>query len=229
MENGFPSHLPVSEIASKRVITSTIDEPLIQARERMRKARVGRLPVLDETGNIVGMLTSRDVCNGFSDKLEMLSEHMYAILHNISQAIQVIDCEGRVIFWNQSAEDLFGIKAEDIVGLKLEEFFPDDLTLKVRKNIESYHNVLCEPRSGVYAVRNAVPVIMPDGEVVGAVSTTTDVSQSKTLIEEFNRINNRVKQLEERIVNSEEISKEPFYTINPNTKRSCCRPNGWRY
>ena len=93
VENGFPSHLPVSEIASKRVITSTIDEPLIQARERMRKARVGRLPVLDETGNIVGMLTSRDVCNGFSDKLEMLSEHMYAILHNISQAIQVIDCE----------------------------------------------------------------------------------------------------------------------------------------
>jgi PAS domain S-box-containing protein len=219
VENGFPSHLPVSEIASKRVITSTIDEPLIQARERMRKARVGRLPVLDETGNIVGMLTSRDVCNGFSDKLEMLSEHMYAILHNISQAIQVIDCEGRVIFWNQSAEDLFGIKAEDIVGLKLEEFFPDDLTLKVIKNIESYHNVLCEPRSGVYAVRNAVPVIMPDGEVVGAVSTTTDVSQSKTLIEEFNRINNRVKQLEERIVNSEEISKEPFYTINPNTKK----------
>jgi transcriptional regulator with GAF, ATPase, and Fis domain len=45
------------------------------------------------------------------------------------------------------------------------------------------------------------------------------LSQSKTLIEEFNRINNRVKQLEERIVNSEEISKEPFYTINPNTKK----------
>ncbi|NLO21405.1 MAG: sigma 54-interacting transcriptional regulator [Syntrophomonadaceae bacterium] len=219
VENGFPTQLPVSEIASKRIITSTIDEPLTQARERMRQANIGRLPVLDAMGNIVGMLTSRDVCNGFSDKLEMLSEHMYAILHNISEAIQVIDCQGRVIFWNHSAEDLFGIKAQDIVGLKLEEFFPHDLTLQVISSIESYHNVLCEPRPGVYAVRNAVPIIMPDGEVVGAVSTTTDVSESKTLVEELNRVNSRVKQLEERIVNSEEINKDPFYTINANTKK----------
>ncbi len=219
VENGFPSHLPVSEIAHKRIITSTVDEPLTEARERMRQEKIGRLPVLDETGNIVGMLTSRDVCNGFSDKLEMLSEHMYAILHNISEAIQVIDCQGHVIFWNESAERLFGIKAEEIVGLKLEEFFPGDITLKVIKGIESYRNVLCEPRPGVYAVRNAVPVIMPDGEIVGAVSTTTDVSQVKSLIDELSRVNNRVKQLEERVINSEEMSKEPFYTVNSNTQK----------
>jgi len=219
VDNGFPSHLPISEIGSKNTVTTTVDEPLVQARELMRQLQIGRLPVLDITGNIVGMLTARDVCNGFSDKLAMLSEHMYAILHNISQAIHVIDCQGRVIFWNRSAEDLFGIKAEDIVGFKLEEFFPDDISLKVIDTSESLRSIFCELRKGVYVVRNAMPVIMPEGTVVGAVSTTADVSHSKTLMEELNRVNRRVKQLEERIVNQEDFIKEPFYTINNDTKR----------
>ncbi len=219
VENGFPPYLPISEIGRKNTITTTVDEPLVEAREVMRQLKIGRLPVMDVTGSIVGMLTARDVCNGFCDKLEMLSEHMYAILDNISQAIQVVDCQGRVIFWNRSAEDLFGFKAEDIVGYQLEEFFPDDITLKVIATSESCRNIFYELREGLYVVRNAVPVIMPDGTVVGAVSTTADVSHTKTLMEELNRVNRRVKQLEERIVNKEDIIKEPFYTINIDTKK----------
>ncbi len=219
VENGFPSHLPISEIGSKNTITTTTDEPLIQARELMRQFQIGRLPVMDTTGKIVGMLTARDVCNGFSDKLEMLSEHMYAILHNINQAIHVIDCEGRVIFWNRSAEDLFGIKAEDIVGFKLEEFFPEDISLEVIATCKAFSGMFSELREGLYVVRNSMPVIMPDGTVVGAVSTIADVSHSKTLIEELNQVNSRVKQLQKRIINKEDFIKEPFYTINTNTKR----------
>ncbi len=219
VENGFPPHLPISEMGRKNTITTTVEEPLVEARELMRQLKIGRLPVKDITGSIVGMLTARDVCNGFCDKLEMLGEHMYAILDNISEAIQVIDCQGRVVFWNRSAEDLFGIKTENILGYKMEEFYPDDITLKVIATGESYPNILCELREGLYVARNAVPVIMQDGNIVGAVSTTTNVSQSKNLIEELNRVNSRVKQLEERIVNKEEISKEPFYTIDIETKR----------
>lgn len=219
VENGLPTHLPISEIGSKNAITTTVDEPLVEAREIMRQLRIGRLPVKDITGNIVGMLTARDVCNGFSNKLELISEHMYAILHNISQAIHVIDCEGWVIFWNRSAEDLFGISAEDIVGFKLEEFFPDDVSLQVIATGESLRSIFSELREGLYVVRNAVPVIMSDGNIVGVVSTIADVSHSKTLMEELNRVNSRVKKLQERLINQEDFIKEPFYTINPDTKR----------
>ncbi len=219
VDNGFPSYLPISEIGSKNTVTTTANESLVGARELMRQLRIGRLPVMDTTGNIVGMLTARDVCNGFSDKLEMLSEHMYAILHNISQAIHVIDCEGRVIFWNRSAEDLFGMKAEHIVGLKLEEFFPDDISLQVINTRESCKSVFYELKEGIYVIRNSMPVIMPDGAIVGVVSTTADVTHSKTLMEELNRVNSRVKQLEERIVNKEDFIKDPFYTINTDTRR----------
>ncbi len=82
--------MPIKEIGYGDVITTRDEEELVDARDVMRQYRIGRLPVLDNSGAIIGMLTARDVCNGFSSKLEMLGEHMYAVMENIAEAIQVI-------------------------------------------------------------------------------------------------------------------------------------------
>lgn len=98
LSNGKEKNISIGLLFRCNLITTFVDEDLIRARDVMRSHHIGRLPVLDEEGRVVGILTARDVCNGFSDKLAELGEHMFAILENISEGIQVVDCDGVVHF-----------------------------------------------------------------------------------------------------------------------------------
>ncbi len=217
--NGLPQGIPIRSLCSHPTITTTQDEGLTRARDIMRSRNIGRLPVLNEKGEVVGILTARDVCNGFSSKLEMLGEHMYAVLENIAEGIQVIDCDGRVNFWNTGAERLFDVPAAKIIGRKLEDFFPDDLLLKVINNRQSYQHVLTELNNGLYVIRNAVPVVFSDQAFLGAVCTTLDVSHIRRLIDRLENAQVKVRKLERIIETQDILGDEPFYTVNPETRR----------
>jgi len=56
---GNRNHLPVSSCMAHEIKSTTPDEPLLRALERMVQADVGRLPVI-EGGHIVGILTRSD-------------------------------------------------------------------------------------------------------------------------------------------------------------------------
>lgn len=52
---------PVSRSMSENLITIDWNEPMEAAHRRMQKARVRHLPVRDDQGEIIGMLSDRDV------------------------------------------------------------------------------------------------------------------------------------------------------------------------
>jgi transcriptional regulator with PAS, ATPase and Fis domain len=217
--NGLPQGIPIKSLCGRETITTTAEEELTRARDIMRSRKIGRLPVVNEKGEVVGILTARDVCNGFSSKLEMLGEHMYSVMENIAEAIQVIDCDGRVSFWNAGAERMYGISAGEIIGRKLADYFPDDLLLKVITSMHSYQNVLTELDNGLYVIRNAVPVVFSDEAILGAVCTTLDVSHIRRLIDRLEKAQVKVRKLERIIETQDILGDEPFYTVNPETRR----------
>ncbi len=219
MANGFSKHLPVKEISCLDIITTYPDEDLAKARDVMRKHHIGRLPVVGHEGKMVGILTAKDVCNGFSTKLERQGEQLCAVMENIAEAIQVIDCDGLVSFWNHGAERLFGIKGADIVGKKLNDFLPGDLPLQAIKTSKPFRNVMGELRDGVHVVRHAIPVVTHSGFTIGAVCTTVDVSHMKILIDKLEEANNRVKNLEKLMTSKEKPEDFLFYTVDPKTQR----------
>ncbi len=53
--------LPVSEIMSHSPTTITADTPLLKAQSMMMTKKIGRLPVVDEKGNLVGILSKGDI------------------------------------------------------------------------------------------------------------------------------------------------------------------------
>ena len=53
--------LPVSEIMSRAPITITTDTPLLRAQSTMMVEKIGRLPVVDEKGKLVGILSKSDI------------------------------------------------------------------------------------------------------------------------------------------------------------------------
>lgn len=218
MTEGVAEDTPVRDICVKEVFTINYDEQLTNARDFMRRHRIGRLPVKNAAGEIIGILTARDVCNGFSGKLEALGNHLYSVIENIVEAVQVINCDGKVSLWNRQAEKLFGIEAEEIIGRKLEDFFPDDLLLDVIKTGKSYNYVPAELKKGTYVVRNAVPVFHTDGNIVGAVCTTQDISYYYNLMAQLDKANLKVRNLKRTIALKDECKDEAFYTVNLKTR-----------
>lgn len=218
MAEGVEEDTFVREICVREILTINYDEQLTIARDFMRRHKIGRLPVTNEAGEIIGILTARDICNGFSGKLEALGNHLYSVIENIVEAVQVIDCDGKVSLWNRQAEKLFGIEAREIVGRKLEDFFPDDLLLEVINTGKSYNYVPAELKRGTYVVRNAVPVFNPDKKLVGAVCTTQDISYYYNLMGQLDKANSKVRNLKRTIAVKDEINEEAFFTVNFRTR-----------
>ncbi len=58
----------VSECMKPDVVTVEADDSLCLAAEKMHLFAVGGLPVTDDKGNLIGMLTERDICRSVSKK-----------------------------------------------------------------------------------------------------------------------------------------------------------------
>lgn len=217
VQEGVSITAPIKEICLKKVLTIDPETELTTARDFMRIHKIGRLPVKDDSGQVIGILTARDVCNGFSGRLETLGNHMFSVIENIVEAVQVINCDGIVTLWNQQAEKLFDIKADDIIGKQLSDFFPDDLLLEVIKTEQSYSFIPTELEDGSFAIRSAVPVFLPEGQMVGAVCTTQNISYYQKLMDELEKANSKVLTLRKAIANREE-DDGGFYTINRKTR-----------
>lgn len=222
LAKGTPRNMAIKNIYCQDIVTTSPEVLLADAREIMRQHCISCLPVIDANEKIVGILTAKDVCNGFSTKLEEVGKHLQTIMENINEAIQVTDCLGIVKYWNRSAEKLFGIKAKDIVGKNINTFYHDEIFSRVLKTFEPQYNVLCKLREGHLVVRNAVPVVTTGGDKIGVVCTTLDISSSHNLLEKLNQAMLRVNDLELKMARDKKkqgFVNGLFYTINPATRR----------
>lgn len=61
---------PVGNYMSKNVITANATDPLIEALKVLGRTNLGRLPVVDENGAMVGMLTKGDITRGLLNTLQ---------------------------------------------------------------------------------------------------------------------------------------------------------------
>ena len=66
---GLDAETPVRELASKDVVTIDPQQSLEEAARLMAEHQVRRLPVVEEDGNLVGMLAQADVAQAGHDTL----------------------------------------------------------------------------------------------------------------------------------------------------------------
>ncbi len=121
----------------------------------------------------------------------------------------VIDCDGRVVTWNRAMEKLLGIKAEEMVGKDNYEYAlpfynerrpvlidlvrewdagyeKEYLSVKKEEDIlisESYHPHL--GKDGMYLSATAGLLYDAEGEIVGAIESLRDITESKRMQEEL--------------------------------------------
>lgn len=133
--------ISVKEVMSQPVTTISFDVSVHEAAITMNREKIRRLVIIDSEDRIVGLVTQYDIIKNFEFKYidflkevikgkekiieetkKILSEKI--VLDNIlrystDMAIIATDIDYRIVYYNPSAERIFGHKADDVVGEKI--------------------------------------------------------------------------------------------------------------
>ncbi len=118
------------------------------------------------------------------------------ILDNIPDSITVVDMEGKVIFFNSTAEEYFNVLKRDIIDSDIKDFFPNALLLRVLDKKTSYHNIYNSPRENSFVVSSAVPLHDKQGNMIGGLARDRDITEIVKLSELLNKTQTNLLQLE---------------------------------
>jgi len=111
------------------------------------------------------------------------------LLSQVSEAVIATDIDGKITYWNNSAEKLYGWKMEEVMGKSILEITPD---LNSKEQAAEIFGMLTEGKNwtGEFMVRNkagrAFPVIVNDSPLLdsnynltGVIGVSSDISERR--------------------------------------------------
>ena len=187
------------------------------ARNMMLRNQIAQLPVVNNTGRLLGILTSDNLRDKYYMQLEEIGRNLWIAMDTVRVAICVVNAKGIVVYWNSSVEELYGVKAEKIVGRPMVEYFPNALLQRVIETGEGFDLIEHQPREGTHVIISATP-IKREGRLIGAVSTERDVTELMNLTKEVQKFRHQVSYLEEEIkkIRNDRFPLENFIAKSPN-------------
>lgn len=141
------------------------------------------------------------------------------ILDNIPDSITIVDMDGKVTFFNQTAEEYFGVSKEDIIDKDIREFFPNAILPRVLDNKFPFHNIYNSPRETSFVVSSAVPLYDKQGNMIGALARDRDITEIVKLSELLNKTQNNLFQLEKEYSKIKSSGEAYFSKIISNNAK----------
>jgi len=151
--------------------------------------------------------------NGFTVKRRSATEErlrfLTLLLDAVEQSVIATDREGRVLYWNRFAEELYGWGAEEAVGRNIA-----DLLLPVAERDRGRAAVAAlarqEPPTREWRLQrrdgttvtvhsSATPILDDAGNVIGIVGVSWDIAEKKTLREELYQSESRLQLIAEQL------------------------------
>ena len=121
--------------------------------------------------------------------LDTVVQNQAALLEHLHYAVLATNAEGRVVYWNRFATQLFQWEAREMIGQSTTRLFPGDApcdgaTLSERSHQEGPLEVetTFQRKDGSrFLGRNvSTRVRGPDGKILGQITVTTDVREPRT-------------------------------------------------
>ena len=119
------------------------------------------------------------------------------LLEAAGQSIIATDLEGKVIYWNRGAQDLYGWSSEEALGRSLRDLTVSEEALEKAEEVGSElragrtwsGETLLRRKDGshVPVLGTATPLFDDRGNLVGMISVSTDISERKALEAELER------------------------------------------
>lgn len=192
---GLVSNLLIRNVTSVRPTDSIVD---------VFSLPFDQLPVLDEQGKLIGVITHRDILDGFLKyiyKLEQRQnsvEALGAILESAYEGIAVVDENGVLQEFNKAYCRFIGIKREDAIGRHVTEVI-DNTNLHITVKTGIPERGVLQNIHGQDMVVHRIP-IWREARVVGAIGMlifegVTEVYKIYERLQENNRRNQPEKEL----------------------------------
>ena len=113
------------------------------------------------------------------------------LLDAVGQAVIAADLEGKVVYWNRAAEDLYGWSSEEALGRKLKGLMLSEELLDRAEGVASdpragrtwSGEMLLRRKDGSYVpvLGTATPIFDERGNLAGMIGVSTDISERKAL------------------------------------------------
>ncbi|MGG1400973.1 sigma 54-interacting transcriptional regulator [Bacillus salipaludis] len=168
MEGLTPDH-SISHAMTRTIVTIHKDDSIQKAYD----LPVGRLPVVDHEGRIVGILTRTDILHSYAAHLDKLQETLHitetlrTILESAYEGIVVVDQNGVIREFNEAYSRFLGKKREEVIGKSVLEIIENTrLQVVLETGIEERGYI--QRIQGQDMVVHRIP-IWKEGKVVGAI------------------------------------------------------------
>src|SRR5687768_1932473 len=117
------------------------------------------------------------------------------LLEAVGQSVIATDLEGKVLYWNRAAEEIFGWSSEEALGRSLRDLIASEESLEKAEEVGSElragrtwsGETLLRRKDGSYVpvMGTATPVFDARGSLVGMIGVSTDISERKALEDEL--------------------------------------------
>ncbi|MFE4812150.1 sigma 54-interacting transcriptional regulator [Peribacillus simplex] len=142
--------------------------------------------------------------NRLISKLENTSAKMDLILNTTSEGMVVIDHEGFIIMFNDSAERASDTKREDVIGRHIKDFIPSTGLLRVMQTNQKEVNQEITLSNGMELITTRIPLVNADKEIIGAFSVFRNKTEAVQLAEQITDLKEIQTMLQAIIQSSEE-------------------------
>ncbi|TDL93058.1 sigma-54-dependent transcriptional regulator [Vibrio vulnificus] len=137
-------------------------------------------------------------------KLENTSAKMDLILNTTSEGMVVIDHEGFIIMFNDSAERASDTKREDVIGRHIKDFIPSTGLLRVMQTNQKEVNQEITLSNGMELITTRIPLVNADKEVIGAFAVFRNKMEAVQLAEQITDLKEIQTMLQAIIQSSDE-------------------------
>lgn len=137
--------------------------------------------------------------------------YLQQVLNHIEEAVQVVNSEGKTIYYNQFAAEMDGLKVSDVLGKHIIQVYPS-LTLET----SSLMRVLA---TGIPILNQQQTVVSSTGKIVTIIYSTYPIYQDDILIGavDISQDITKIKELSERMIN---LQSELLDTRSSQRKKS---------
>ncbi|MFZ3172714.1 MAG: CBS domain-containing protein [Carboxydocellales bacterium] len=171
MVTGASLQTPVEKLMTKNIIS--INEKMLA--EKALSIPVGRLPVVNDNGSLVGWLTRTDLANAFFTRYEPLMETLLPALNSTGVGLVLVNEEGLIIICNQAAEQIWGIQqGSSYIDRHLDEVFANNRISEVLSTGLQVAELITI--KGATIVVQYSP-LLKDEQVTGAVAVFQDITE----------------------------------------------------
>ncbi|MEZ2656483.1 sigma 54-interacting transcriptional regulator [Aneurinibacillus aneurinilyticus] len=199
MKNHFPEETPVGTLMQTRLVTLYDDQQIYEDWDEELEA--GRLPVINRSGTLVGILTRTDILRAFEHQTRKTISQLDAILQSTYHGIVAVDLTGHVLSINQSAERLLGISQKDMFRISISELVSDATLLNLLLSLEKKQMVRLD-YDGRKLLINHTPIVTDDGKKIGMASVMQDITELEGISQELTAVQKLNRELDTIIESS---------------------------